>query len=231
MTLSGGSAEHTGFQKMNIRRLLVLAVAGSVYLGGAGDGHAQSVDAEIDANRAKIEAQREELRQRREAQARRGLKIQTGSDSASEAASGSSSAGATTSGTGGATAAAEPAYQVYDSGNEIAYPIQFAYDSDDLTASARETLESAVCPALSQDIAENADARYLVVGHTDAAGSAAYNKGLSQRRAAAARDHMIGACDIAARRLKAVGMGEAYLDEDHGPRDAAQRRVEFQVAE
>lgn len=217
---------------MNMRRLSFIAVACAVYLGGADIGHAQSVDAEVDANRAKIEAQREALRQRREAQARRGLKIQTGSDSAAEPAGGSStSAASTTSGTSGAKTAAAPAYQVYDSGNEIAYPIQFAYDSDDLTPSARETLETAVCPALSQDIAENADARYLVVGHTDAAGSAAYNKGLSQRRAAAARDHMIGACDIAARRLKAVGVGEAYLDEDHGPRDAAQRRVEFQVAE
>ena len=47
----------------------------------------------------------------------------------------------------------------------------------------------------------------VIEGHTDSVGSAALNKGLSQRRAEAVRDYLIKNYNIDASRIKAVGYG------------------------
>ena len=80
------------------------------------------------------------------------------------------------------TPAPAPAVQFKDS-----YTVFFDFDSDALTPQARATL-SEVLQALR---AQNAGAS--IIGHTDTAGSDAYNLGLSQRRAKAVSDALLNA--------------------------------------
>ncbi len=74
--------------------------------------------------------------------------------------------------------------------------------------------------------------RVRVEGHTDWIGSDAYNQKLSERRAAAVRDYLIGK-GIAADRLIAVGYGEARPIADNNTTQgrARNRRTEFTVVE
>jgi outer membrane protein OmpA-like peptidoglycan-associated protein len=67
-----------------------------------------------------------------------------------------------------------------------------------------------------------------VEGHTDGQGSAAYNRGLSQRRAEAVRTYLIGQ-GVAAERLEARGFGEdrPIASNSTNAGRAANRRVEF----
>lgn len=70
----------------------------------------------------------------------------------------------------------------------------------------------------------------LVVGHTDSTGDAAYNQGLSERRASAARVFLLGA-GLEADRVTAMGRGEEEPidsnDTDAGRQ--ANRRVEVAI--
>ncbi|MEO8315854.1 MAG: OmpA family protein [Pseudomonadota bacterium] len=68
--------------------------------------------------------------------------------------------------------------------------------------------------------------RFLVAGHTDASGNAAYNRELSQRRAEAVRRFLI-AGGVSGDRLDAVGQGEDRLLLPEQPDDARNRRVEI----
>jgi len=74
--------------------------------------------------------------------------------------------------------------------------------------------------------------RVRVEGHTDWIGSDAYNQKLSERRAAAVRDYLIGK-GIAADRMIAVGYGEARPIADNNTTQgrARNRRTEFTVLE
>jgi OOP family OmpA-OmpF porin len=69
-----------------------------------------------------------------------------------------------------------------------------------------------------------------VDGHTDSQGSDAHNLGLSQRRAAAVREYIVGH-GIAAARLTAKGFGESrpVADNDTAEGRALNRRVELNV--
>ena len=73
-------------------------------------------------------------------------------------------------------------------------------------------------------------ARFRIVGHTDASGTAEYNQRLSLLRAEEVRRHLVTDCGVAEVRLEAVGVGEAWpLDKDD-PNSDINRRVEFQAA-
>ena len=65
-----------------------------------------------------------------------------------------------------------------------------------------------------------------MVGHTDARGSAGYNKRLSQNRAEAVKRYLIEA-GVAAQRLVSEGQGESMLLYPHLPNDARNRRVQL----
>ena len=71
-----------------------------------------------------------------------------------------------------------------------------------------------------------------VAGHTDSAGAADYNQGLSERRAATVRDYLINA-GAAEANLSARGYGEAAPIADNGTADgrARNRRVELRIIE
>ncbi|MBK1694080.1 hypothetical protein CKO09_04925 [Chromatium weissei] len=66
---------------------------------------------------------------------------------------------------------------------------------------------------------------WLVEGHSDDAGSAAYNQELSEQRAQAARLYLIEMTGIAPERLNAVGKGESEPFDRANPRASINRRV------
>ena len=101
--------------------------------------------------------------------------------------------------------------------------IYFPFDSARLTAKARRQL-AALGMALSSE--KLRPFRYLLVGHTDARGRAAYNKDLSRRRAAAVKRFLIENYAISPRRLLSVGWGEERLKTPDYPNAAINRRVQ-----
>jgi outer membrane protein OmpA-like peptidoglycan-associated protein len=68
--------------------------------------------------------------------------------------------------------------------------------------------------------------RFMVAGHTDAKGSAQYNKQLSQRRAEAVKGYLVSK-GIDANRLDAVGYGSEHPLAPDRPEDPSNRRVEI----
>jgi outer membrane protein OmpA-like peptidoglycan-associated protein len=68
--------------------------------------------------------------------------------------------------------------------------------------------------------------RFVVAGHTDAKGSAEYNKQLSQRRADAVK-HFLVAKGMDPKRLDTVGYGSERLLAPDRPEDPSNRRVEI----
>lgn len=76
----------------------------------------------------------------------------------------------------------------------------------------------------------NTDVNLVVIGHTDASGSKAYNEKLGLRRAQSVIDHLVKVYGIDASRLKAEskGKGEPLAK---GKASNINRRVDFQIAE
>lgn len=105
----------------------------------------------------------------------------------------------------------------------IAMPVQFAYDSADLTPKAMVTLDE-VAAVLNDGLM--ADKVIEIEGHADAHGPDAYNLWLSERRAAAVRTYLIERHGIAGERLPAIGKGEQE-PYDPDPYAGVNRRVEF----
>ena len=112
-------------------------------------------------------------------------------------------------------------------GLKFAFPVHFAYDDD--------TVRSADHPAL-EAFASVVNKHYAgslitVEGFADPAGSAAYNKDLSQRRAEAVRDHLVGQGLRA--QIRPVGYGEDRLvvpgAEKDDPGAELNRRVVFVI--
>lgn len=110
-----------------------------------------------------------------------------------------------------------------DAGQSVNLNIPFEHNSSELkdaaTAQLRQ-LESALkSPGLASD-------RFIVAGHTDAKGSASYNKQLSLRRAEAVKRYLVGK-GIDAGRLDSVGYGSEHLLTPDRPEDSSNRRVEI----
>lgn len=103
--------------------------------------------------------------------------------------------------------------------------INFEYNSAEIAGSSARTMAT-LAKALASPQLEGR--RFTVIGHTDASGSAAYNKALSDRRAAAVRNYLIEN-GVASSRLKAAGKGESQLLNSDDPNAAENRRVEIQA--
>ena len=103
--------------------------------------------------------------------------------------------------------------------------INFEYNSAEIAGSSAKTMATLAKALASPQLGGR---RFTVVGHTDASGSASYNKALSDRRAAAVRRYLIDS-GIDADRLRAVGKGESDLLNSGDPNAAENRRVEIQA--
>jgi outer membrane protein OmpA-like peptidoglycan-associated protein len=84
----------------------------------------------------------------------------------------------------------------------------FEFDSAEITPAALPTLET-LGAALGADQLKGSI--FLVAGHTDAKGSDAYNRGLSDARAKSVRGLLIEMFQIDPTQLVAVGFGEEQL--------------------
>lgn len=107
------------------------------------------------------------------------------------------------------------------------YVLFFEFDKSDLTPTALETLDR-----LATDIRENKVTKILIAGHADRAGPAAYNVGLSQRRATtvaqalSARNIPYGFMN-----LEAYGESKPMVETPDGQREARNRVVVVKLAE
>lgn len=99
--------------------------------------------------------------------------------------------------------------------------IQFEYNSAELTAPARGTLDT-VAHVLQEPYFANKT--FVIEGHTDAKGSAEYNLALSERRAQAVVRYLVQ-MGVAANQLSARGMGESEPLDKSNPDASVNRRV------
>ncbi|NND65576.1 MAG: OmpA family protein [Gammaproteobacteria bacterium] len=103
--------------------------------------------------------------------------------------------------------------------------VQFAFDSADLTTTAKEKLNE-VASALHQF----PNVMIAVEAHTDSDGSDQYNQGLSDRRAASVVSYLLG-LNITADRMNSQGFGESKPIDTNETKEgrARNRRVEFKA--
>lgn len=111
-----------------------------------------------------------------------------------------------------------------DSLPKIDIKIFFEYDSDAIDEKSIASL-MVLGDAISDTRFENT--RFLVGGHTDAAGSREYNMKLSERRAEAVREFLVRNFPIENHRLISIGFGEERLKDAQAPGGAINRRVEI----
>lgn len=81
--------------------------------------------------------------------------------------------------------------------------ILYPFNSADMLPAGRENLRQ-----LAQSLQRYPGTEVLIVGHTDNVGSDAYNMGLSQRRADAARSYLVS-MGVPAERIRTSGRGES----------------------
>jgi outer membrane protein OmpA-like peptidoglycan-associated protein len=101
--------------------------------------------------------------------------------------------------------------------------IPFEVNSSELAPEAQQQLEQLI-DALSRDALS--EYRFQVAGHTDASGSAEYNRQLSERRANTVMQYLIDE-GVDPARLVAVGFGEDMLLLTDKPEHQENRRVEI----
>jgi outer membrane protein OmpA-like peptidoglycan-associated protein len=101
--------------------------------------------------------------------------------------------------------------------------IFFAFDSAELLPEATTRLDKLgkvlADPALQQN-------NIVISGHTDRKGSADYNQGLSERRAASVVDYLVNKLGLDRNNLMAVGYGFERLKNPADPMAAENRRVQ-----
>jgi len=108
--------------------------------------------------------------------------------------------------------------------DQINIRIEFDFDSAAIRPDQRPMLAT-LCAAISDSTVP----KVQIIGHTDAAGSAAYNSNLSKLRAEEVKRYLVGDCGIDGGKLEAIGVGEDFpLDKDN-PRAHENRRVEVQA--
>lgn len=103
------------------------------------------------------------------------------------------------------------------------FEVYFPFNSAQLTPRAQKQLHSLGRALESNSLSPYS---YLVMGHTDAKGSASYNRDLSLRRAQAVREYLIHHFAIDPARLEAIGFGKDQLKVESEPYAAVNRRVE-----
>lgn len=123
--------------------------------------------------------------------------------------------------------AAKPAPGQAGSGVVPNLQINFEFNSAGLTDQARGQLD-----ALGQamNMQQLSALQFVIGGHTDAKGSADYNRNLSQQRAESVTRYLQERHNVNASRLKPEGHGEDQLADPADPNGWMNRRVEVRTA-
>ncbi len=106
--------------------------------------------------------------------------------------------------------------------SQLQLMVQFEFNSAKVSTTSADLLKKL---ASAMNAPELARSRFLIEGHTDAVGTAAYNQDLSERRAAAVKQILIGQGAVDTARLLTVGRGSTQLVDTADPKAAANRRV------
>jgi len=103
--------------------------------------------------------------------------------------------------------------------------IQFETNSNKIKSASLVDLDN-----VASILAQYPDYNVSISGHTDSAGNAAYNKALSERRAKACLDYLVGK-GVSASRMSSAGYGEEKPIADNATSQGRQmnRRVEFNI--
>ena len=101
--------------------------------------------------------------------------------------------------------------------------VNFEYASATLSPDARIVLDN-LGRALSDPVLKSS--RFMVAGHTDSVGGAAYNLALSKRRAQAVADYLVREHNVDTNRLQIEGFGSIKLLDASNPTSAVNRRVQ-----
>jgi outer membrane protein OmpA-like peptidoglycan-associated protein len=115
--------------------------------------------------------------------------------------------------------------QASETDQSVNLNIPFELNSSALRPQASEQLKQLEIALNSDALGKN---RFLVAGHTDAKGSAQYNKQLSLKRAQAVKQFLI-AKGMDGSRLDTIGYGSEKLLDAKRPDDPNNRRVEIRV--
>ena len=101
----------------------------------------------------------------------------------------------------------------------------YPFNSTDLLPAGRENLRN-----LAESLRENPETEVLIVGHTDAVGSDAYNQNLSEQRASTAAG-ILSSNGIPRERIRTAGRGksEPIASNDDEAGRQANRRVEIAI--
>lgn len=109
----------------------------------------------------------------------------------------------------------------------IGLPIKFAYNSTTILPESRPFLDEIGKMLTLADFAEE---KLVIEGHTDASGSKSYNHHLSERRAQSVRTYLVENYQIASNRLFVTGKGESTPLQGYSPYNGINRRVQFYKA-
>jgi OOP family OmpA-OmpF porin len=104
--------------------------------------------------------------------------------------------------------------------------LEFAVNGAEIEAGFSSGLQEAIAV-----LAANPGVRVRVDGHTDSDGSPAYNQALSERRAAAVRDHLVSEGGLDPERFEVKGFGESKpaVPNDSAANKRRNRRVELTI--
>jgi outer membrane protein OmpA-like peptidoglycan-associated protein len=108
----------------------------------------------------------------------------------------------------------------------VSITVTFASGSATLTPEAERALAPLGRALASPELAPY---RFRIEGHTDTVGDAAVNQSLSERRAAAVREHLSRVYNVDAGRLVAIGFGSSQLLVQTPPQVADPRNRRVQV--
>jgi outer membrane protein OmpA-like peptidoglycan-associated protein len=106
---------------------------------------------------------------------------------------------------------------------KIDLEINFDYNSDRISTRSLHAVQ-ALGRAMSHPDLKGST--FVVAGHTDAAGSEAYNQDLSERRADSIKRYLVDKAGIPATDLVTVGYGKTMLKDPANPLAEANRRVQ-----
>jgi outer membrane protein OmpA-like peptidoglycan-associated protein len=101
--------------------------------------------------------------------------------------------------------------------------ITFDYNSANISAKSMASVQALGRALSSPDLKGST---FVVAGHTDAAGTEAYNQDLSERRADSIKRYLVDKYGIAATDLVTVGYGKSKLKDPSQPMAEVNRRVQ-----